>query len=96
MHTSTSMTPTRAADLYVPIDCSSNSRYELAIMHRRTLRLVWRDEAGGAPHRNRALPLRPADARAPGIPRSPKPWTVNCAAWLTASATCRLSLRSSL
>ncbi|HMV37793.1 MAG TPA: transcriptional antiterminator, Rof [Plasticicumulans sp.] len=44
-----------AADPYVPIDCELYSRYELAIMHRRTLRLVWRDEAGGT-HLETVLP----------------------------------------
>lgn len=31
---------------YKPIDCDLYSRYELAIMHRRRLRLVWRDDRG--------------------------------------------------
>ncbi len=34
------------SDAYEPIDCELYSRYELAIMHRQTLRLAWRDEAG--------------------------------------------------
>ncbi len=31
---------------YTPIDCGVYSEYELAIMHRRTLRLHWLDEQG--------------------------------------------------
>lgn len=40
---------------YVPIDCDLYSRYELAIMHRRTLRLVWADDDGRA-HLETVLP----------------------------------------
>jgi Rho-binding antiterminator len=32
---------------YTPIDCGVYSEYELAIMHRRRLRLHWLDEEGG-------------------------------------------------
>lgn len=32
---------------YIPIDCTLYSRYELAIMHRQRLRLVWREPNGG-------------------------------------------------
>lgn len=31
---------------YTPIDCGLYSEYELAVMHRRPMRLHWRDEAG--------------------------------------------------
>ena len=31
---------------YTPIECSEYSRYELAILHRRRLRLSWRDTEG--------------------------------------------------
>lgn len=33
-------------DNYTPIDCGVYSEYELAIMHRRRLRLHWQDENG--------------------------------------------------
>jgi len=33
-------------DNYTPIDCGVYSEYELAIMHRRRLRLHWQDESG--------------------------------------------------
>ena len=35
-------------DKYEPIDCGLYSEYELAIMHRRRLRLVWQDAEGSA------------------------------------------------
>lgn len=28
---------------YIPIPCTEYSRYELAVLHRQTLRLVWTD-----------------------------------------------------
>ena len=31
---------------YTPVDCGLHSKYELAIMHRQTLRLTWRDNGG--------------------------------------------------
>jgi Rho-binding antiterminator len=31
---------------YVPIDCAVHSGYELAIMHRRRLRLTWLGDGG--------------------------------------------------
>lgn len=31
---------------YHPIDCADYERYELAIMHRETLRVSWQDDAG--------------------------------------------------
>lgn len=31
---------------YTPVDCGLHSEYELAIMHRQTLRLTWRDTDG--------------------------------------------------
>ncbi|MBI3560993.1 MAG: transcriptional antiterminator, Rof [Gammaproteobacteria bacterium] len=31
---------------YTPIDCDLHSQYELAIMHRTQLRVVWRDPQG--------------------------------------------------
>lgn len=31
---------------YTPIDCGLHSQYELAVMHRRRLRVSWRDAAG--------------------------------------------------
>lgn len=34
-------------ETYTPIDCGVYSEYELAIMHRRTMRLHWQDEDGG-------------------------------------------------
>ena len=34
---------------YTPIDCGRHSEFELAIMHRDSLNLVWRD-ADGATH----------------------------------------------
>jgi Rho-binding antiterminator len=34
---------------YTPIDCDRHSEFELAIMHRDTLNLTWRD-ADGATH----------------------------------------------
>ena len=43
-------------DAYTPIDCGQHSHYELAIMHRLMLQLVWRDEAG-QPHIGRFMPL---------------------------------------
>lgn len=33
-------------DRYTPIDCGVYSEYEVAIMHRRQMRLHWQDEAG--------------------------------------------------
>lgn len=51
MHTDTGS----SHDPYVPIDCELYSRYELAILHRRTLRLVWRGE-GGSTHLETVLP----------------------------------------
>ena len=29
---------------YIPIDCALYSRYELAILHRERLQIVWRDK----------------------------------------------------
>lgn len=34
---------------YTPIDCGRHSEFELAIMHRDTINLIWRD-ADGATH----------------------------------------------
>lgn len=31
---------------YTPIDCGRHSEFELAIMHRDTLNLIWRDAHG--------------------------------------------------
>ena len=31
---------------YIPIDCETYANYELAIMHRQRLRLVWREPDG--------------------------------------------------
>jgi len=31
---------------YTPVDCGLYSEYELAIMHRESLRLTWRDPEG--------------------------------------------------
>lgn len=45
-----------AAEPYRPIDCGIYSGYEVAILHRETLRLHWRDEAG-LDHIDRVLPL---------------------------------------
>ncbi len=44
---------------YTPIDCSSYSEYELAIMHGKRLRVSWRD-AEGSP---RIEVLVPVDLR---------------------------------
>lgn len=33
-------------DDYKPIDCGAYSEYELAIMHRRRMRLHWKDDEG--------------------------------------------------
>ena len=40
---------------YTPIDCGRHSEYELAIMHRDTLNLTWRD-ADGATHAEAVIP----------------------------------------
>lgn len=40
---------------YTPIACGLYSEYELAIMHRETLRLHWRD-ASGMDHIERVIP----------------------------------------
>jgi len=50
------------SDEYIPIDCDVYERYELAIMHRQTLFIRWRD-AGGMTHLEH---LRPTDLRARG------------------------------
>lgn len=43
---------------YVPIDCGLHSRYELWCMHRRWLRLSWRDANGaGVTGERRAVDL---------------------------------------
>ncbi|HEX7046164.1 MAG TPA: transcriptional antiterminator, Rof [Gammaproteobacteria bacterium] len=47
-------------DDYVPIDCDVYERYELAIMHRETLFIRWRD-TGGMTHLEL---LQPVDLRA--------------------------------
>ncbi|HEX6929308.1 MAG TPA: transcriptional antiterminator, Rof [Gammaproteobacteria bacterium] len=47
-------------DDYVPIDCDLYERYELAIMHRETLFIRWRDAAGMI----HLEPLQPVDLRA--------------------------------
>jgi len=31
------------SDDYIPIACGQHSEYELAIMHKQTLRIVWQD-----------------------------------------------------
>lgn len=41
---------------YNPIDCDLYERYELAIMHRETLFIRWRD-AGGLTHLEQLQPL---------------------------------------
>ena len=40
---------------YTPIDCDRHSEFELAIMHRDTLNLTWRD-ADGATHTEVVIP----------------------------------------
>ena len=40
---------------YTPIDCDRHSEFELAIMHRGTLKLTWRD-ADGATHTEVVIP----------------------------------------
>lgn len=47
---------------YIPIDCDLYERYELAIMHRETLFIRWRD-AAGLTHLEH---LVPTDLRAQG------------------------------
>lgn len=49
---------------YTPIDCGLYSEYELAIMHRRMMRLHWQDEEGGD-HMESVMPrdLETADKR---------------------------------
>jgi len=42
---------------YTPIDCGLYSEYELLIMHRRRLRMHWRDEVGA----DHLETLRPTD-----------------------------------
>ncbi|HEX7030835.1 MAG TPA: transcriptional antiterminator, Rof [Gammaproteobacteria bacterium] len=44
------------SDDYTPIDCDLYERYELAIMHRETLFIRWRD-AGGMTHLETLLPF---------------------------------------
>jgi len=41
---------------YRPIDCSLYSRYELAVMHRQRLRVVWRS-GDGIVHMEMLLPI---------------------------------------
>lgn len=41
---------------YSPIDCGLHSEYELAIMHRRRLKLRWRDDSG-VTHTETLLPV---------------------------------------
>ncbi|MCP5420527.1 MAG: transcriptional antiterminator, Rof [Gammaproteobacteria bacterium] len=41
---------------YIPIDCELYSRYELAIIQRRMLRLAWRD-LDGLMHLETLLPI---------------------------------------
>ena len=43
-------------DAYTPITCGRHSQYELAVMHRVMLQLVWRDDSGQA-HIGKAMPL---------------------------------------
>ena len=43
-------------DKYQPINCDLHSKYELAIMHRTRLRIVWRD-TDGQDHLCTLLPL---------------------------------------
>ena len=45
----------KGGDEYKPIACGLYSEYEVAIMHRETLRLRWRD-AGGMDHIDRVMP----------------------------------------
>ncbi len=51
-------------DGYTPIDCGVYSEYELAIMHRRKMRLHWKDDEG-TDHIDNVLPqdLKTADKR---------------------------------
>lgn len=37
---------TKHNDTYQPIACETYSQYELAIMHRESLRIAWRDDQG--------------------------------------------------
>lgn len=43
-------------DNYTPIDCGVYSEYEMAIMHRRRMRLHWQ-EADGIDHVESVMPL---------------------------------------
>lgn len=43
-------------DRYTPISCSLHSEYELAIMHKLMLQLVWQDQAGQQ-HLAKVMPL---------------------------------------
>ncbi len=45
----------RQEDAYLPIPCGLYSEYEVAIMHRDTLRLHWRDDSG-LDHIDRVIP----------------------------------------
>ena len=45
----------KGSDDYTPIPCGLYSEYEVAIMHRETLRLHWRDERG-MDHIDRVIP----------------------------------------
>jgi Rho-binding antiterminator len=47
---------------YTPVDCGLHSEYELAIMHRQTLRLTWRDTDG----EQQTKTVIPADLRTRG------------------------------
>ena len=43
-------------DIYTPISCGQHSEYELAVMHKLMLQLVWKDETG-QPHLGKVMPL---------------------------------------
>jgi len=51
-------------DSYTPIDCGVYSEYEVAILHKRPMRLHWQDDEGGD-HTDNVTPrdLETADKR---------------------------------
>lgn len=51
-------------DSYTPIDCGVYSEYEVAILHKRPVRLHWQDDEGGD-HNEEVMPrdLKTEDKR---------------------------------
>jgi Rho-binding antiterminator len=50
---------TENKDPYIPVECGVHSEYELAIMHKTMLKLVWNDQHGN----QRQASLIPVDIR---------------------------------